>query len=209
MAIKTFEISLPSYGSDLLVEIGADEDSLGVLYLSAKACGVLPLMFSERVPTLREFLATNLRSPECCLIFAARPWHLRGTQQREVLGAAFLHDVVEHPGVKRVELGLMFLRRRSVVMREALAPENTERMVRMGLDWIFGEFGATVLWSLAPASNRASKICQQALGFKVTAELPNFMSVNGKAELARLLVLDKETYTNGRSIGLAKSSTAV
>ena len=195
--LKSFEIPLESYGSDLIVEIGADEDSLAVLYLSAKACGVLQLTFHEGIPTLREFIDHNLRFPECCLFFCARPWHMRGTAQREILGAAFLHDVVERPGVKRIEVGLMFLRRRSVTLKEALAPESIERMVHAALGWIFGEYGATVLWNLTPRQNRTSIKFSDRVGWSAKGVIPEFLSWRGHPEAAVLMTLAKEDYEHG------------
>ena len=197
LQLKTMRVAQANNntGIDLIVETPT-EDDLGEFYLATKKQGMIALYYHEGTPTLSQFVAWNTRDQDVCFGYYIVK---HGSPARHLVGMAFVHSVATLEGgkVKRVELGLCFIRRRALVdVREHVTPEVMRELAELNLDWAFQQFGATVLFSHTPVKNKASLTLQCGVGFERKGDIPGFTVWGGEPCDSALLILTADRWEN-------------
>lgn len=177
---------------ELLISRDYDAKLLAAFYLQLDAQGLLPVIWSQGVPPLEEFLAWH-RDPKHVWISC----YLRPTWDvTKLVGFGWLETILNTGATLKAECSIAFLKEHQ---RHGLPEQFATRMLNYVFDdLVMGERHIDVLYATSPKPNRAAIRFVQRLGFDYVGELPLFCTYAGKPSSSVLSALTRERWQERR-----------
>ncbi len=159
------ETGLPEIleSGDLAVTVVTTETHLAIAWLEMQAEGVIPVVFHQRVPTMREFLndamtAGNRITLSCFRNIPGKP--------PEFCGLGWVYGAVDMSGFKRAETGMWFSRRQT-------RKTDNLKFGAMCFDIFFKHYAIDALFGTTPEPNTLALRYARRLGMQLIGPIPD------------------------------------